>query len=83
MHAACDEVEAVLDSRYLRCGDCNERMSAADVLSHVCEGRFCRVACGDCGQLVEGDRVIDHVCGIGSWPGSPGKIAALGLLGKA
>mmetsp|Transcript_27951 Transcript_27951/g.69429 ORF Transcript_27951/g.69429 Transcript_27951/m.69429 type:complete len:479 (+) Transcript_27951:44-1480(+) len=62
LHDACDEVEAVLDSRYLRCGDCNERMSATDVLSHVCEGRFCRVQCGDCGQLVEGDRVSDHVC---------------------
>ena len=78
LHDACDDVENVLDSRYLRCGDCNERMSAADVLSHVCEGRFCRVQCGDCGQYVDGDRVSDHVCGVGIWPASPEHPAGAG-----
>lgn len=71
LHSSLDMVEAVLDSRYLRCGDCNERMSASDVLSHVCGGRFCRVHCGDCGLLVDGDRVSDHICGELGWPGSP------------
>ena len=62
LHRALDEVEAVLDTNYLRCGDCGTRMSADAVLSHVCNGRFCRVQCGDCGMFVEGDRVDGHRC---------------------
>ena len=62
LHAALDAIESALDSGHVRCGDCNERMSCAEVAFHECRGRFCRVQCGDCGEYVDGDRVNDHVC---------------------
>lgn len=64
LHQCLDEVEECLDSRYVRCGDCGERMCEQEVLTHVCGGRFCRVQCGDCGVFVDGDRVDSHVCGV-------------------
>ena len=37
-------------------------MADADVSSHVCGGRICRVQCGDCGLFVEAELVREHVC---------------------
>lgn len=62
LHDALDTIDSVLDSRHLKCGDCNATMSEADVLDHVCGGRYETLRCGDCGQPVDGARVGDHVC---------------------
>ena len=62
LHEALDGIDSVLDSFFLRCGDCGERMSEAEVMDHVCGGRYETLRCGDCGEPVDSAVIADHVC---------------------